>query len=131
LTGKPVFTIPGLNKSVMARESGMTRIATLRLSTMTIGLFKHAGVAALVAATLSTLAPAARAEQVGVIALSPVRLAAKSVAGKGEARFDWLAKRAVKPSEDAPLRTAAAPVGKGSWVCSPAGFGTKSRCYKR
>lgn len=98
---------------------------------MSIKVIKHAGAAALVVAVLAGFAPVAQAEQVGVITLSPVRMAAKSAAGKGEARFDWLAKRAAKPAGSAPLRTAAVPVGKGSWVCSPAGFGTKSRCYKR
>lgn len=99
-----------------------------------LGMIKHVSVVTLVAAAIVIAAPVApaKAEQAGVIALSPVRLAAKSVAGKGEARFDWLAKRSTKAKSDTqPVLASATPVGHGSWVCSPAGFGTKSRCYKR
>ena len=53
---------------------------------------------------------------------------AKSVAGHGAARFDWLERR----NEAEPVRlSSSAPLGKGSWICSPAGFGSKSQCYKR
>lgn len=55
--------------------------------------------------------------------------AAISAAGKGSASFDWLAKRGPK----ATLVTAQAsrPLGHGSYICSPAGFGRKSQCYQR
>jgi len=45
--------------------------------------------------------------------------------------FDWLAKKtALVPSrfnlDPAPIPT---QIGKGSFICSPAGFGHKSRCH--
>ena len=55
--------------------------------------------------------------------------AAVSAAGKGSASFNWLAKRTAKPT----LVTARVgrPLGTGSYICSPAGFGRKSQCYQR
>ncbi|MBW6418511.1 hypothetical protein [Celeribacter sp. PS-C1] len=54
----------------------------------------------------------------------------KSAAGVGAARFDWLAKSAT--SEAAPVRVARTQLlGRGTWVCSPAGFNRKSRCVSR
>ena len=58
------------------------------------------------------------------------------------APFDWLAKkRAVKSTrvQDAELVSAQVTqtanrqrfFGKGSYICSPAGFGKKSRCFTR
>ena len=93
---------------------------------------KQASLAALVSAGMFTLMPAqsAQAEQVGVIAVPTVKFVAKSVAGKGSAKFDWLAKR--NPSPEKPVLAAYnAPLGSGSWICSPAGFGKKSQCYAR
>ncbi|WP_156506763.1 hypothetical protein [Rhodobacter xanthinilyticus] len=52
----------------------------------------------------------------------------KTAAGQGEARFDWL-----RPgTAPAPTRIAqiSAP-GTGQWICSPSGFGSKSRCSRR
>lgn len=46
------------------------------------------------------------------------------------ANHDWLAKR--KPIASVTLvsaERAQVQIGKGSWICSPAGFGKKSRCY--
>lgn len=45
-------------------------------------------------------------------------------------KFDWLADRgrSLRPtlvSDEKPARQ----IGTGSWICSPAGFGKKSRCY--
>jgi hypothetical protein len=45
-------------------------------------------------------------------------------------KFDWLAKRG--PTKSVMLVSAeptSRQLGKGSWICSPAGFGKKSRCY--
>ncbi|MEZ5686859.1 MAG: hypothetical protein R3D78_13710 [Paracoccaceae bacterium] len=56
----------------------------------------------------------------------PVRLAAKSVAGKGEPD-DWLASVTQAKTDTQPVLASATPVGHGSWVCSPTGFGA-SRC---
>lgn len=42
--------------------------------------------------------------------------------------FNWLA----KPGKTTRVRyspTATQTIGHGSWICSPAGFGRKSRCY--
>jgi hypothetical protein len=46
------------------------------------------------------------------------------------ANHDWLAKR--KPIASVTLvavQQVQVQIGKGSWICSPAGFGKKSRCY--
>ena len=52
------------------------------------------------------------------------------VAGKGAARFNWLAPE--RAGADKTTRTARRqPVANGSYVCSPAGFGRNSRCYAR
>ncbi len=52
----------------------------------------------------------------------------KTAAGKGAARFDWL-----NPGKPAPAMqvAVATPPGNGSWICSPSGFGSKSKCYRR
>jgi hypothetical protein len=45
--------------------------------------------------------------------------------------FDWMAKKtAVMPARFSldPV-PAQAQIGNGSYICSPAGFGHKSRCY--
>ncbi len=46
------------------------------------------------------------------------------------AKFDWLAKRgsSAKVTLASAERTPS-QIGRGSWICSPAGFGKKSRCY--
>jgi hypothetical protein len=45
--------------------------------------------------------------------------------------FDWLAKKAALVPTRFNLDPAPVPtqIGKGSFICSPAGFGHKSRCY--
>jgi hypothetical protein len=40
--------------------------------------------------------------------------------------FDWLAKADAAPVAPTRVRQ---QVGRGSYICSPAGFGRKSRCY--
>jgi hypothetical protein len=58
------------------------------------------------------------------------------------APFDWLAKKRVSRTgavqEAVLVSTDGQAVvmrqrffGKGSWICSPAGFGKKSRCFAR
>ena len=66
--------------------------------------------------------------------IAPKQIAAQNiptkttVAGQGSARFNWLA----TPSNAAPQRVAQTRFyGNGSWICSPAGFGKKSQCYRR
>lgn len=95
-------------------------------------MFSRTAASGLVAATL--LLPAsfgtAQAQQARLLELSPVKVTVKSHAGKGSARFDWLARR--NPDPRPVERTAQArSLGNGSWVCSPSGFGSKSRCYQR
>lgn len=54
-----------------------------------------------------------------------------TVAGSGSTRFDWLAGgQAVADASGTTISRVAAQ-GSGSWVCSPAGFGKRSRCYRR
>ena len=70
-----------------------------------------------------------RAEPMKVMPLSP-RAAKGRMAG-----FDWLAKRPSATPASAQVYLAsmdgALPrqIGRGSWICSPAGFGKKSRCH--
>ena len=57
------------------------------------------------------------------------------------ATFNWFAKKTSKhgkvsnavlvSSENAPLVKTSRYFGKGSYICSPAGFGKKSRCFAR
>jgi hypothetical protein len=60
----------------------------------------------------------------------PLYGAAKSYAGKGEMRFDWLKPRTAAATRVTRASMTASP-GSGTWVCSPAGFGSKSQCRKR
>ena len=93
-----------------------------------ISILKSAAAAALISCTLVISTAPAMAEGPS----DDTRAAASKVkthAGKGAARFDWLAARTA-PAEERLVIAARAP-GSGSWICSPAGFGSKSRCYKR
>ncbi|WP_460273455.1 hypothetical protein [Celeribacter sp. ULVN23_4] len=54
-----------------------------------------------------------------------------TVAGSGSARFDWLAGGQEVADASGTVLTRVAAQGSGSWVCSPAGFGKHSRCYRR
>jgi len=103
-------------------------------------------VAALLAVSLTAGAPApvqaeGRAEPMRVMLTVPKGAAARIAASKVSAAkvsgtraggFDWLAKR--RPAE-AQVQLASAgralprQIGRGSWICSPAGFGQKSRCH--
>jgi len=75
-----------------------------------------------------TLALPLQAETLATATPATPAVAVKSAAGTGETRFDWL-----NPGKGAGrLQVAAAnPPGNGSWICSPSGFGSKSRCYHR
>ncbi|WP_145106364.1 hypothetical protein [Cereibacter sediminicola] len=45
--------------------------------------------------------------------------------------FDWLSRPAVvvRASSEAPATRVRRQIGRGSWICSPAGFGRGSTCY--
>ena len=65
---------------------------------------------------------------------APLRIVApaKSVAGKGAARFDGRKGGAtLTQAELATPVTRTASLGRGAWICSPAGFGSKSKCFQR
>jgi len=59
---------------------------------------------------------------------NPAKVMARSEAGQGAARFDWL-----KVKAPAKTRRIASGIrhGNGSWICSPSGFGKESRCHRR
>ena len=82
------------------------------------------------AASLTLMLGSAAKAEMPVSPRKPASAAAKSAAGSGEVRFDWLARRDTgKPAPERVARKVA--LGNGSWVCSPAGFNRKSRCFKR
>lgn len=73
---------------------------------------------------------------------APGTRAAAVVHIPGAAAFDWLAKKRVArtgivegsilvSSDGQPIVQRKRFFGKGSWICSPAGFGKKSRCFAR
>lgn len=100
----------------------------------TVRSLYKAAPAALVASLLS-FAPAAHAE-IGVPIPKNAAATAKSVAGTGKARFDWLEQRGIKTAAISQPQTRSKTrigksLGSGSWICSPAGFGKKSRCRRR
>jgi hypothetical protein len=96
---------------------------------MTLGAraFGHAvGLAAL----LAVAAPAPLLAEAGLREPLKVSLRLSKAASAQAGGFDWLAKR--RPdAQVVRVSLAAAPrqVGSGSWICSPAGFGKRSRCY--
>ncbi|KEO58610.1 hypothetical protein DT23_16265 [Thioclava indica] len=98
---------------------------------MTISKVSQRVGAVCIAMSIALIAAPSVAQQSAVMTLNPPRIAVKTVAGKGAARFDWLAS-ARRTKTQAPTQTAQArSLGNGSYVCSPAGFGSRSRCYKR
>ncbi|MDQ2090285.1 hypothetical protein [Marimonas arenosa] len=84
----------------------------------------------LIAAGLIGVAPVARAEM-AIMSKQPTAGLVKSVAGSGTARHDWLAKRSAVGSTKNSRVVQRVSLGRGSWICSPAGFNRKSRCYRR
>lgn len=69
-----------------------------------------------------------------VVALAfPALPAAASSAETVQAAFNWHANAAPRPSvakAKAALRKYRIIDAKGSWICSPAGFGQRSRCTR-
>lgn len=98
-----------------------------------IVMTRKAGFSLLVVAGMCGSLPAGqvRAEPVGASTAASGRIAVKSVAGKGAARFDWLAKRGPATPATVTRASGTPALGSGSWICSPAGFGSKSRCHQR
>ncbi|MDD8022543.1 MAG: hypothetical protein PHX82_05495 [Paracoccaceae bacterium] len=91
-------------------------------------ILKSAAAAALISCTLMASVAPVQAEGPGND-IRPVPRAVKTHAGKGTLRFDWLA---AKPAvSGVQLAAATQAIGSGSWICSPAGFGSKSHCRKR
>lgn len=91
---------------------------------------KSAASAALVACTLAVFAAPVQAESQRDFG-RPLGVAVNSAAGKGEMRFDWLQSKPKADSEAVTLAAMTVSPGSGQWVCSPAGFGSKSQCRKR
>ncbi len=95
----------------------------------------------LLSALVAGLVPAGAAAQSGSGASGPRAAAVVMIPGAA-APFDWLAKKRLTRSatvQDAVLVSTDGQAvvkrqrffGKGSWICSPAGFGKKSRCFAR
>ncbi|SFJ22156.1 hypothetical protein [Celeribacter neptunius] len=107
-------------------------VSTTRRAARALGSAVALAASVTLSAALSTSmalaeTPAAVAPQdVPVLQLAP-----KTVAGKGAMRFDWSQKGNQAVSPDVQVADSRRPLGNGSWVCSPAGFGKKSRCYAR
>ncbi|MDV7270011.1 hypothetical protein RYZ20_03755 [Thioclava sp. A2] len=95
-----------------------------------IQLFKRFSLALIVGVSLSVTGFAVQAETRADTNIL-VETAAKSYAGKGSARFDWRKGQGAQPQVSLSVTKVKAPLGNGSWICSPAGFGSKSKCYKR
>lgn len=74
--------------------------------------------------------------QAGMAELRALPTLVSSAAGKGTASFDWLPKgkaltNAVSTAPIKPKLSGRPALGKGRYVCSPAGFGRRSRCHSR
>ena len=82
------------------------------------------------AAGVITLSSVAQAEMTMIPNQPGVELA-KSSAGTGRTHFDWLAKRGANDANTSHRLVRKASLGRGSWICSAAGFGKKSSCYRR
>lgn len=54
-----------------------------------------------------------------------------TVAGHGPARFDWLASQKITDRVRVVKTSSTPSLGNGTWICSAAGFGKQSRCYRR
>lgn len=85
-------------------------------------------IALLMAATITMAASSgavAEGAQAGLRPRAPVTIvpSATHTAANG---FDWLAKAESTPAATVTIRR---QIGRGSYICSPAGFGRKSRCY--
>ena len=98
---------------------------------MTISKVSQRVGAACLAMSIALIAPPSLAQQTAMMTLNPPRIVVKTAAGKGAARFDWLATARSKTVHPPTRSAQARSLGNGSYVCSPAGFGSRSRCYKR
>jgi len=54
-----------------------------------------------------------------------------TVAGQGSARFDWLARQKITDRARVIKASSTPSLGNGTWICSAAGFGKQSKCYRR
>lgn len=91
----------------------------------------RAAAAAIVAANLIAMPfGAANAAQSESQDIAPIKVAVKTVAGQGSARFDWLANRNPNPQPSTRV-IRSRMLGNGSWVCSPSGFGRRASCSQR
>ena len=97
------------------------------MSIGTKSLFRCAAVLAAAVALSGGFTHGASAEAVGA---SVSRGAVQSSDSRVGA-FNWLAKpnAAVLVRYEPVAPRIARQIGNGSWICSPAGFGRKSRCY--
>lgn len=67
--------------------------------------------------------------QSGIAEMHALPVLVSSAAGIGTARFDWLAKRVTKTAAEPSGKAKKTVIaGRGSYICSPAGFGRKSHC---
>jgi len=81
------------------------------------------------AATVTLIAIAPVYAETATLDVLPTRtVVVKTAAGHGSARFDWLRRTTPVVAERVAY---VAPPGNGSWICSPSGFGSKSKCYRR
>ena len=92
--------------------------------------FLRARTLPILAAGLIGLTSPAKAEM-PIAPRQPDVQAIKSVAGTGAARFDWLARRDTSGSGKVTRVKQRVALGRGSWICSPAGFNRKSSCFRR
>ncbi len=95
---------------------------------MTISDFRAKAVKAVAMYAIIGLSATAATAETSLDAGNAAPVVKTSAAGQGSAHYDWL--RPV--SGTAPTKVAAvSPVGSGKWICSPAGFGSKSKCFRR
>ena len=95
--------------------------------------------ATVVAAALTSLCASATLAQTVASGVPP--RAGSTVQLSSGVTFNWLAKKVSKhgkfsnavlvSSENAPVVKTNRYFGMGSYICSPAGFGNKSRCFAR
>jgi hypothetical protein len=64
--------------------------------------------------------------QAGLRPRAPVTAGPLTIQTTAANGFDWLAKAEAAPATTVTVRR---QIGRGSYICSPAGFGRKSRCY--
>ncbi len=97
--------------------------------TQTIAIAKRLGMTSALAAFVAMAAPAAPAlaQMKGKTATTYK----STIGGRGKARFDWFANKGSSTERPRTVAANTSPPGNGSWICSPAGFGKQSRCYRR